>query len=127
VTATNTTEARLQDIRAGWRMWCNLCDPAECTNADQAHGFMLASEANEGGGNRPTARRANELTAGDLPTRAPAPVAYLQAEINGQTFACDASNNRIDTFGGPSDFLARAYLRSGYRVIGADGREVLGT
>jgi hypothetical protein len=115
------TEARLQDLRTGWRKWCDLCSADECTNPDQARGFALAAEANDGGGNRPTKREANDLTAADLTE----PVAvYIQPEIDGQTFACDASNNRIDTIGGPADFLARFYLRSGYRVFGVDGREV---
>jgi hypothetical protein len=49
--------------------------------------------------------------------------AYIQPEINGQTFALDANGKRIDTLGGPADFLIRFYLLSGCRVIDSAGHE----
>jgi hypothetical protein len=122
VTNTNTTEARMSDLRTGWRIWCNFGDESDCTNADQLAGYELAADTNANSfGDRPTCGDAKYLTASDLPALG---TVYIQPEINGQTFACDANNKRVDTFGGPADFLAGFYLRSGYRVIDANGRKV---
>jgi hypothetical protein len=66
-TEMSASDVRLQDLRAGWCMWCRLCSAEECRNADQAHGFALAAAANDGGGNRPTTREALYLTAANLP------------------------------------------------------------
>jgi hypothetical protein len=52
-----------------------------------------------------------------------AKVVYIQPEFNGQTFALDANGKRIDTLGGPADFLIRFYLLSGCRVIDSAGHE----
>lgn len=44
-------------------------------------------------------------------------VAYLQPVSNGQTFALDSRGQRIDSFGGPPDFVAIFYSRCGYQVV----------
>jgi hypothetical protein len=73
MTETNTTEARLKDLRTGRRIWCNFGDESECTNADQLAGYQVAADTNANGfGDRPTRGGAKYLTADDLPKPAAA-------------------------------------------------------
>jgi hypothetical protein len=57
---------RLTFVRAGWIRWCSLQSEESCKNTDELHGFRLAADTNDRGGNRPTACEVDELTFADL-------------------------------------------------------------
>lgn len=51
------------------------------------------------------------------------PTVYLNPDPStpGHVFARTADAKRVDTFGGPLDFVSRYYASLGYRVIGENG------
>ena len=50
-------------------------------------------------------------------TESAARVAFLNTDSNGQTFATDAANIRLDSFSGPRAFISNYYTALGFLIV----------